>query len=313
YTLNDPVNHLDPSGYFFRSLWRSLKKWVSGNKTLSLVVGSLLRFTPFPEMRLAGAAILFQSDTGRYILSAEIIAGTAAATFYCGGCGAAVGALTGEVLGGISALRSDGDVLAGVLFGGAVGAATGYLAAGIGPTDPGVTPSVGEEFMRGFVRGVGNGAADSFAGGRGTANSILLGAALGGVQGGALHAAYRAFVTFEVTWQPGGAAVAKEGLPTDMPVRGAVNVGLSVEKPGSCPTCEGAPLSMVLNQARGFNAISGMHDAIIARAAGIFQSAGAQGLAQGFLNYPMMLPAGALTYGTLLGGAPPSAFGLDER
>jgi len=63
---------------------------------------------------------------GRNILAGEIMVGTAALSIYCGGCGAyAGGALAGEISGAIGASRAKGDVLSGVLVGGALGAVGG--------------------------------------------------------------------------------------------------------------------------------------------------------------------------------------------
>jgi len=48
---------------------------------------------------LPGTYILSQSESGRNILAGEIVVATAVATWYCGGCGAGVGAFTRGVEG----------------------------------------------------------------------------------------------------------------------------------------------------------------------------------------------------------------------
>ena len=80
--------------------------------------------------RVGGGNLLSRSETGRNILSAEIVVGTAIATFYRRGCGAApAGALAGEIIGGASgsyaAYQAGGDISSGIFFGVVAGGISG--------------------------------------------------------------------------------------------------------------------------------------------------------------------------------------------
>jgi hypothetical protein len=193
YVENNPVNFTDPTGFkkkgFFRKLFRSIRRWITRNETASVILGVALQLSPSPAGHLIGTAMLTQTETGRNTLTAEIIAGTAVATYYCGGCGVAVGALVGEAIGGYSAYQAGGDVLAGVVVGGAIGAATGYLAGGINTETGSIWAQAAKGFAAGAIKGGGAGAAAGYAGGEGDAETILRSAAIGAGIGGALGAA----------------------------------------------------------------------------------------------------------------------------
>jgi RHS repeat-associated protein len=296
YVLNNPANIVDPSGYFFDKILKSIRKWAKKNKTLSIIVGLTLQASPMPHMQIAGVYLLTQTNTGQNILTAEIIAGTIVATYYCGGCGVAVGALVGEAVGGYAAYSSGGNVLAGVVLGGAVGAATGYLGEYMvtAVPDGGWSINVG----RWAVEGGGQGIAAGFAGGRGDIESILLASAISSTTSIVLNSAYYGMVEYNATPQPGSAAQPKGRL--DMPVQGGNNFGVATTQPGSCFWCEGAPLSGAANRVPGMNATAGFHDALLVRVelVGVSQT----GIA--ILNVPTMIPSAALTYGVLFPGVP---------
>jgi RHS repeat-associated protein len=300
YVLNSPVNLVDPSGFFFKKLWRSIRKWARGNEFLSVVAGVHLMTLPSPAANLAGLSMVTATETGRTAIAASIVIGTAVATWYCGGCGAAVGALVGELLGAYSAYQSGGDIVMGVVVGGAVGAATGYLGQYMAAAVPdgGWSLNIG----RWAVEGGGQGIAVGFAGGRGDFRSIVLASAIASTTAVLLNSAYYGMAEYDATLQPGGAAVRKESTLT-MPVKGANNVGFADPMPGSCFWCEGAPLSGGLSRVPGINATAGFHDALLVK----IELAGVSAAGRTFLNIPMMIPSAALTFGALVPGVPATA------
>ncbi len=177
YVWNNPLALTDPSGYY--NLGKKLQNFLT-KPVVALVVQDL---DP-----LAGTYLLTQSTTGRNILAGEIIAGTAAATWYCGGCGVASGALIGELVGGYSAHRAGGDVLSGVAVGGILGGATGYLADGINTEVGSFWAQAGKNFASGAIKGAGIGAAQGYAGGKGDARDVLRSAARAAAIYGSLQA-----------------------------------------------------------------------------------------------------------------------------
>ncbi len=114
------------------------------------------------------------------------------------------------------------------------------------------------------------------------------------------RALYNKLVHYDVTWEKGGAAVAKG--PGDRPVKGANNVFFATKSPNPNSFCcdEGSFMSRLANLGPGINATSGMHDT--------FQNhldswGGALGVGTTLgwaLNVPGMPPAAALTYMSLL-------------
>lgn len=94
YVRNNPVNYIDPSGHW--------------------------------SIKIGGTKISGDDE----VLAATIVVATAAATWYCGGCGAAAvlqGALVGEIAGGATAAATGGNVLQGVVIGGITGGTIGYF------------------------------------------------------------------------------------------------------------------------------------------------------------------------------------------
>jgi RHS repeat-associated protein len=154
YVLGNPINLTDPTGnhHHHHHWWSHFKGEV--HKLLT---------NPDVDVALEATGIgidvgiwgLMQSNTGRDILAGEIVAGTAAATWYCGGCGVAGGALMGEAFGAYGAERSGGDLLTGVGIGGLSGAAGGA----VGGWMPGGPASfmgvVANGAVGGFVQGAG--------------------------------------------------------------------------------------------------------------------------------------------------------------
>jgi RHS repeat-associated protein len=219
YVVDNPVRLNDPTGYsFFGDIWKAITKWARKNEFVSAIVGIHLLVLPSPAANLAGLAMLSATETGRYTLAATIIAGTAVATFYCGGCGVAVGALIGEAVGGFSAYQSGGDVLMGVAVGGALGAAGGALGGAIPTETGGFWTQVGTNFLAGAIRGASIGAASGFAGGRGTSDDVLRSALIGGAAGGALGAGKVLLLGANVTSDPTVQAQLARGAGLDIDV-----------------------------------------------------------------------------------------------
>ena len=94
YGRNNPIIFNDPSGHSWLSnIFNSIKKKL-GPVGFVVAAVTLQEFEP-----LLGTAFLTQSKGGGSVLAGEIIVGTAVATYYCGGCGAATflqGALVGS-------------------------------------------------------------------------------------------------------------------------------------------------------------------------------------------------------------------------
>jgi RHS repeat-associated protein len=197
YVSNNPLRYTDPSGYCFIVCVKFSKKDLSTLRTVGGVVAEFV-----PGLQPLGVYLLTTTKTGRYILAGEIVAASAVATFYCGGCGATVtvggitmatipaaatvGAVGVGTLGAISAANAGGDISTGLLFGTALGAVAGatngYLGVTFAPTETfswsgafwgqaavsGLATMTGGAILNGA-----SGAAIGFAGGRGNWDTIL--------------------------------------------------------------------------------------------------------------------------------------------
>src|SRR5262249_39334 len=123
YTRNNPIIYVDPSGHGFFSdighFFSGVGNTLSG---LGPAFNVALQIFGGPPGLALGSWGLSETRTGSNILAGELFAQTAVATFMCGGCGAGIGALSGELIGGYSAAKSGGDILSGVAVGGAIGA-----------------------------------------------------------------------------------------------------------------------------------------------------------------------------------------------
>ncbi len=159
YVRNNPIISVDPSGH----------SWVSDFiEDNSFEIGLGLQAANWMITGGLGSALLSQSEKGRNVLAGELVAATAIASFYCGGCAAsASGALAGEIVGGYSAYESGGDILSGVVVGGVVGGVTGqlgYMAGTSIKTTLGATKMgyVASGAARGAIIGAGSGGPAGF-------------------------------------------------------------------------------------------------------------------------------------------------------
>jgi RHS repeat-associated protein len=268
YVINNPANLIDPSGHFFSKILNAIQKWAKGNKGLSIALGITLVGLPGPELNAVGIAMLTATPEGKLALAAGIIAGTAVATWYCGGCGGiATAALVGELIGLYSAVSSGGDVLTGVVVGGAVGALSGYVGGYLGglviePCCAAVIEPASNMWLRvgsWAVQGAGQGIASGYAGGRGTLQSIALSAALGAATSVVLNSAFYGLAHYEPTWQPGGDP--QTTGPKDFPDPKMNNIFGTPKDPANPGFLDaGGPVSRALNLLYGANAGAGAHD-----------------------------------------------------
>ena len=148
-----------------------------------------------------GGAILSHSESGRYVLAAEIIATAAVATVACGGTcspaiagsakGAFIGATTTGALGGYSASVNGGNISQGVLFGTTAGAIVGGIGGAVNAAFPApafdqyaLTSAFGRQLGECVLGNLGagtlinaaSGATVAYAGGESSFNTIRSGA-----------------------------------------------------------------------------------------------------------------------------------------
>ena len=221
YGNNNPILYNDPTGHFgFKSIKKGFKKVSNFLKDKLGPVGFVLAAVTIQTWEpFTGTALLTQSKGGRYVLAGEIIVASAVATWYCGGCGAGVGALVGSTttgaFGGYSAAQNGGDISKGVLFGTATGAITGALngwATGTfnfsgSPTFWQGVGIFGARIGAGVVAGAAGGSTVGYAGGAGGTDEILHGAFHGAIVGAAITGA---FTTVDAL---GGIALKYGGTP----------------------------------------------------------------------------------------------------
>ncbi len=190
YCINSPLMYVDPSGYFLSGL-RSFcgDLWHGACDFVGDLFGNIWNFCQNPVVAIGiqsiapvpGTFLLLQSHTGRDIIAGEILIATIIVTWEFGGP-VASGALIGETAGGVSAYRSDGDLLKGVVVGGTVGGATGYLGGQVAfyLQDTPTLANITQGAARGFEAGVAAG----YGGGQGDINTMFSGGLSSAVTGG---------------------------------------------------------------------------------------------------------------------------------
>jgi len=200
YAGNNPLLYTDPTGHFSFNIGKFFRRAFGDVGTTLVGVG--VGF--FTGCYTCGAAIMTQSESGRYALSGAIVVGTIVAAGVCtagtaGGCaplaGAAVGSTLGAGFGGYSAARNGGDLSSGILFGAGVGAVTGAIQghAWTVPFGPEHLPAVSAQTLKFFashigataLTGAGSGATVGYGGGSGNWNTIWEGTWHGAAVGAA--------------------------------------------------------------------------------------------------------------------------------
>lgn len=275
YTLNNPLKHTDPSGYFFKKIGRFFKKIWKPLVTVVAVVASVV--TLGAAAPIAAGIVASVGLTG--------IAGTVAA-----------GALAGAAAGFVGGAIAGGSLKAG-LKGALGGAITGGIGAGIG-AHFGSTWNL----ERVATQAIGGGAASELTGGR-----FRDGFLLAGITASAQYL-YNSMVNYKPTWQSGGPAQPK--TQSQMPIKGANNIGIQGDQsmdPRSWFN-EGGRISRFLNKVPGVNAVAGLHDVFQVRLDGAIIPG-----ARDILNVPGMIPAAGITAAALIDGPASQALLVDKK
>ena len=280
YSLNNPFKYNDPSGFFFKKLW----KIISNPKFIMAVVAAVATAGALAPIAAGIGAALTSSAIGATIIS-----------------GAIVGAGSGFTS---SLILSDGN-LNSAFKGALMGGISGGIAAGVGAIGSGAISDPTVKFAGETVfSGVKN---------RLSGKKFFEGFDLALLTFGAGQA-YQKIVGYEASYDSGGPA-ANKGYRTP-PVQGANNIGTQGGPPSffrfvfvfmsivlgviiliffyfwACFLSEGGPLSEALNKVGGVNAVAGLHD--------VFQiSLSDKFYIRDILNVPGMPVAAALTYASL--------------
>jgi len=185
YAGNNPLRYTDPTGHFKIKFTKFFKR-AFGNVGTTLLGAAVGAFT---NCWTCAMAIMSQSESGRYVSTSVIVAAAAVGTVFCvGTCAPATGMLIGSVVGsafgGYSAAQNGGDLSSGLFFGSSIGAITGAIAGGITPVGTAFNElsNVGKILAAGnagALYGGGTGAAQGFAGGKGTIGDVLQSAGIG--------------------------------------------------------------------------------------------------------------------------------------
>ncbi|KXJ11728.1 tRNA(Glu)-specific nuclease WapA [Exaiptasia diaphana] len=273
YTLNNPLKHTDPSGYFFKRVFRFFKKFV---KPIIVTVAAVV----VSAVTLGAVAPLASAAVASIGLSG------ASATV-------AAGAIAGSAAGFVGGTIAGGSFRAG-LKGALGGAITGGIGAGVG-AHFGSTWNL----ERVAAQAIGGGVASTFSGGEFEDGFFLAGATA------SANYLYNTAVHYEPTWYSGGPAQPK--TPNQMPIEGANNIGIqgnTIDPTGWLN--EGGRVSRFLNEIPGVNAVAGLHDSF---QVGMDSLSGARDM----LNVPGMFPAAGITYGALIDGPASQALLVDEE
>jgi RHS repeat-associated protein len=115
YTLNNPLKYTDPSGFFFKKLFKSIKKHIKTIVTIAVV--AVVAFAT------AGAGLALASAMGLSGIASTIVAGAV---------GGAIAGFTGGAVGTLLHGGSLGSAFRNGLKGAAYGAIGGAFAGGIG-------------------------------------------------------------------------------------------------------------------------------------------------------------------------------------
>ncbi|MBT8420276.1 MAG: hypothetical protein KJO08_05370 [Gammaproteobacteria bacterium] len=273
YVLNNPLKYTDPSGFFFKKLFKSIgKAFRSVAKTVTNVVKGVADIVKKYWKPIVATV------AGWYTFGVASAWGTSWALG--AGYAKATAAVIGGAIGGAASGFVAGGITTGTLEGAAYGALTG-VAFG----------AIGEHYGRTWnaervlAYGMAGGVTTRLQGGK-----FMDGFTLSGLTAG-LRYVYNQTVGYDATLKSGGPARPK--LKSMIVHEGANNVGL-----GTAGTIdpnawfhEGGIVSRIANQVPGINAVAGLHDTILH---GIDSRFGQTMMS--IFNVPTMPLAAALTY-----------------
>ena len=266
YVRNNPLHYSDPTGH---DLWDDIGDAFSDavNAVSDAVgevakglddlgpLGAVLEVGLQAVDPVMGTWVMTQSEQGRYILSAEIIAASAVATFECAGCGATltiggltinavpagalVGSTTMSALGGYSAAENGGDISQGIFVGSVVGAATGAIGGYVNSAAAFEGAKLGSDaflakaglyamanIASGTLNNAASGAVTGYAGGAGGWDAIVRGVGRNAASGFATEAGLTAL---GLAWQQQGVPFFTENtlVPNGSPYVGTNTYTLS--------------------------------------------------------------------------------------
>ena len=309
YVLNNPLSYTDPSGFFFKKLFKGIGKLFKG---VARVIGRIVRGVnriinkitggnPFLNLVIAGVAAWYTRGLAfdSYIAASTNVAVHSAAV--AGGVTtvsvAQAAVTTAQIIGGAVGGAVAGAMLGGDLQSTLAGAVTGAAFAGSGAFF-GNKWTVARVLTDTTIGGV----SAELQGGR-----FERGALFAGVAASARYLYNRA-VNYDIDLREGGAAVGKD--PTTPPQQFVNNIGIAnrVVNPSSF-FGEGGRLSRLLNRIPGVNAVAGLHDVFQVE---LEKAVGAYG--RSLFNVPgMPIAAGVTSVGTLTGLSAVELALLEER
>ncbi|KAK3696720.1 hypothetical protein QZH41_013079, partial [Actinostola sp. cb2023] len=230
YTLNNPLKHKDPTGYFFKKIGRFFKKYWR------------------PIVAIAATVVTFGA-------AAPIAAGLVASVGLTGVTATvAAGALAGAASGFVG-----GSISSGSLKGGLQGALGGAVSGGIG----GYFGSTWN-LERVATQAIGGGTATELSGGK-----FKDGFLMAGITASA-HYLYHSVVNYEPEWKSGGPAQAKGQSTMPIKGANNIGTqGHKTIDPSGWFN-EGGRISRFLNKVPGVNSVAGMHDVFQVRLDGAF-------------------------------------------
>jgi RHS repeat-associated protein len=268
YVRNNPVNTIDPSGYFFKKLFKKIGRFFkkAAATIAGIVVGTVVGIATGNPFLGAYAGMWAASTVQGGIQGGWRGAGLgflAGSGFFLGGPvgGAITTGLSYELQGGRFSKGFTSGLVAGVITAASIG---------VGEYAGGFLPDGGfYEALPVLAQGVLGGASSESQGGDFTEGLILAGSFA------AANLFYNQFVGQNPTWEPRGKSV----------------VGFK-----GCPDrlCEGQAFSNFLYRIPGIQSIAKLHDKFMNVNKALFVT----------LNVPTMPVAAAITSGALLSGAP---------
>jgi RHS repeat-associated protein len=220
YTLNNPLKHKDPSGYFFKKIGRFFKKYWRPIVAIAATVVTFGAATPLAAGLVASAGL----------------SGVAATV--------ATGAIAGAASGFVGGTISSGSVKGG-LQGALGGAVSGGLGGYFGST---------WNLERVATQAIGGGAATELSGGKFKDGFLMAGITA------TAHYLYNSAVNYDATWKSGGPAQPKTDSQMPIRGANNIGTqGHKTIDPSGWFN-EGGRVSRFLNKVPGVNSVAGMHD-----------------------------------------------------